>query len=67
MERSLSPLAENLVREYGVRRRPVRSGGTVLIVRGEYSGHEGKVVKVDLKERRINVEGNTKTNSDCFS
>jgi len=62
-----APLAENLVREYGVKRLPVRSGDTVLIVRGEYSGHEGKVVKVDLKERRIHVEGVTKTKADGTS
>jgi len=59
-----APLSEPLVREHGVKRLPVRAGDTVMIVRGSFSGHEGKVVKVDLKKRRIHVEGATRSKAD---
>jgi len=42
-------LSEDLQREYGVKRLPVRVGDTVVIMRGDWKGHEGKVVDVDLK------------------
>jgi len=41
----------------------VRRGDTVLILRGDFKGVTGKVVKVDLKRVRIYVEGATRTNS----
>ena len=40
----------------GARRIPIRAGDTVRVVRGNRSGHEGKVAEVDLKKRRISVE-----------
>lgn len=52
-----APLAKPLQKELGIKRLPVRRGDTVLIVRGDFKGHEGKVVKVDLKRLRIYVEG----------
>ncbi len=52
-----APLAKPLQRELGIKRLPVRKGDTVLIVRGDFKGLEGKVVEVDLKRMRIFVEG----------
>jgi len=59
-----APLSPELVKEHGVKRLRVRKGDTVLIVRGSFSGHEGKVVKVDIRKRRIFVEGATRTKAD---
>jgi len=59
-----APLAESLQKEYGIKRIPVRKGDVVLIVRGSFAGHEGKVVRVSLKKRRIYVEGVTLTKAD---
>ena len=52
-------LSEELQRQYGIKRLPVRKGDTVLILRGDFKGVRGKVVKVDLKRVRIYVEGAT--------
>jgi len=59
-----APLSEELRREYNIRSLPVRRGDTVLILRGDFKGHEGRVVKVDLKKVRIHVEGVTRRRSD---
>jgi len=59
-----APLAPPLAREVGVRRLPVRKGDTVMIVRGEFKGHEGKVIRVSLKKSRIFVEGVTRRKTD---
>lgn len=50
-------LSDELRERYGVKRLPVRVGDTVRIMRGEFTGHEGKVVRVDLKRVRLFVEG----------
>ncbi|MDT7888083.1 MAG: 50S ribosomal protein L24 [Desulfurococcales archaeon] len=57
-------LSDDLEKEYGVKRLPVRVGDTVIIMRGDWKGHEGKVVEVDLKRSRIAVEGVTIKKSD---
>jgi large subunit ribosomal protein L24 len=57
-------LAEDLAREYGVKRLPVRVGDTVVIMRGDWKGHEGKVVEVDLRRGRIAIEGVTINKAD---
>lgn len=59
-----APLSRELREKYKVRNLPVRVGDKVRIMRGDYKGHEGKVVEVDLKRYRIYVEGATlrKTN-----
>ena len=57
-------LAEPLRKELGIKRLPVRKGDTVLILRGDYAGHEGKVIRVSLKKRRIYVEGATRQKAD---
>lgn len=55
-----APLSDALKAEYGIKRLPVRKGDTVLIIRGDFAGHEGKVVRVDKKRVRIFVEGATR-------
>jgi large subunit ribosomal protein L24 len=50
-------LSKELAEKYGVKRLPVRVGDVVRIMRGDFAGHEGKVVEVDLKRVRIYVEG----------
>jgi large subunit ribosomal protein L24 len=52
-----APLSPELREKYGVKRLPVRTGDVVRVMRGDFAGHEGKVVKVDLKRVRIFVEG----------
>lgn len=59
-----APLAEELVEKYGVKRLPVRKGDKVRIMRGEYTGVEGKVVRVDLSKTRIFIEGVTRQRMD---
>ncbi len=54
-----APLSKELQKQLGIKRLPVRKGDTVLIVRGDFKGVKGKVVKVDLKRVRIYVEGAT--------
>ncbi|MEM4717819.1 MAG: 50S ribosomal protein L24 [Desulfurococcaceae archaeon] len=50
-------LSKELREKYGVSRLPVRVGDVVRIMRGDFAGHEGKVVEVDLRRFRIFVEG----------
>jgi large subunit ribosomal protein L24 len=50
-------LSRDLREEHGKRSMPVRTGDTVLVMRGDFKGHEGKVEKVDLKDYRVIVEG----------
>ena len=59
-----APLSPELRAEYGIKKLPVRKGDTVVIMRGSFKGHEGKVVRVDLKRRRVFVEGATRTKAD---
>lgn len=50
-------LSRELREKYGVKRLPVRAGDVVRVLRGHFTGHEGKVVKVDLKRVRLYIEG----------
>ncbi|MEM4481180.1 MAG: 50S ribosomal protein L24 [Desulfurococcaceae archaeon] len=50
-------LSRELREKYGVKRLPVRAGDTVRVMRGGFTGHEGKVNRVDLKRARIFIEG----------
>lgn len=57
-------LSKELREELGIKRLIVRKGDVVRILRGDWKGHEGKVVRVDLKRVRIFVEGVTIKRSD---
>lgn len=59
-----APLSHELREKYGIRRLPVRKGDVVRIMRGDWKGHEGKVVRVDLKKVRIYVEGVQRKKAD---
>jgi large subunit ribosomal protein L24 len=57
-------LSDELISKYGIKRIYVRVGDTVKILRGDWAGHEGRVVKVSLKKCRIYVEGVTIKKAD---
>jgi len=59
-----APLSPELRGKYERRSFPVRVGDTVLVVRGDFAGYEGKVLKVDVKNLRIQVEGVTRRKVD---
>jgi len=59
-----APLSPELREKFGVRNLPVRTGDKVRVMRGDFKGHEGKVVKVDLRRLRIFVEGVTIKKAD---
>ena len=50
-------LSDDLTKNHKVRRLPVRTGGSVRVMRGDFSGLEGKVQRVDYSNGRIFVEG----------
>ncbi|MBS7639251.1 MAG: 50S ribosomal protein L24 [Candidatus Bathyarchaeia archaeon] len=57
-------LSEELRKEYGTRSLPIRAGDTVRVLRGDYKGVEGKVMRVDRKKYRIFIEGITREKAD---
>ncbi|HIP24935.1 MAG TPA: 50S ribosomal protein L24 [Archaeoglobus profundus] len=57
-------LSKELRKKYGKRAIRIRKGDKVRIMRGEFAGHEGRVVKVDMKRLKIYVEGVTQRRSD---
>jgi len=57
-------LSEDLRAKLGIKRINVRVGDTVKIVRGDWKGHEGKVVKVDYDKITLHVEGVTIKKAD---
>ncbi len=52
-----APLSKELRERHRVKRLPVRAGDVVRVVRGGWAGHEGKVVRVDLKRAKLLIEG----------
>jgi large subunit ribosomal protein L24 len=52
-----SNLAPNLREQYGKRSLRVIKGDTIKVLRGEYSGIEGKVEKVNTKKATLSIEG----------
>jgi large subunit ribosomal protein L24 len=59
-----APLSKELAASKGAKTLPVRKGDTIRIMRGDHSGFEGKVSRVDLKRYRIFVEGLTREKVD---
>jgi large subunit ribosomal protein L24 len=59
-----APLSPELTASKGVKSLPVKKGDTVRIVRGDHTGFEGKVNRVDLKRYRIFLEGLTREKVD---
>ena len=62
-KRMAAPVAPELISK-GAKTLPVRKGDTVRVVRGDHSGFEGKVNRVDLKRYRIFLEGLTREKVD---
>ncbi len=56
-----SHLAENLLLKYDRRSLPVVKGDTVKIMRGNFRGHEDKIVKVNVRDQTVEIEGVTLT------
>ena len=57
-------LSDDLVKQLGIKRLPVRKGDVVRIMRGDWAGHEGKVVRVDYEKVAVYVEGVTLKRAD---
>jgi large subunit ribosomal protein L24 len=52
-----SPLSKDLSSEYGFGTISVRKGDTVIVTRGDYKGHEGKISSVVPSRLKITIEG----------
>ncbi len=52
-----APLSSKLKESHGTNSVPVRKGDTVMIMRGDHKGSEGKVTQINRKNYRIFVEG----------
>lgn len=59
-----APLSPELSASKGVKTLPVKKGDTVRVMRGDHTGFEGKVNRVDLKRYRIFLEGLTREKVD---
>jgi large subunit ribosomal protein L24 len=61
-------LSAELREKYGVRNVPVRKDDEVLVNDGMFSGVQGKVARVDLREYSIFIDGVTgaKTSGDSY-
>jgi large subunit ribosomal protein L24 len=59
-----APLAPELREKYGTRSMRVVKGDTVIILRGEYTGIEGKISNVEPKASRLQIEGITREKVD---
>jgi len=57
-------LSADLREEYGQRNVRVNSGDTVEVLRGDFAGDEGEVLKVDLSDAVIHVEDVTLETTD---
>jgi len=57
-------LSEEAQKQVGVKRLPIRKGDTVIIIRGDNAGTEGKVVQVELKSGRVMMENVTRKKAD---
>lgn len=58
---SLSP---ELQAKYNLRSLPARKGDTARILRGDYTGVEGKITRVDTRGYRVYIEGVTREKTD---
>lgn len=59
-----SHLSDELREKYKRRSFPIRKGDTVKIVRGDFKGFSGAVLRVDREKMRIYVEGVTREKVD---
>lgn len=59
-----APLSSKLKESHGTNSVPVKKGDTVMVMRGDRKGSEGKVTRVDRKKYRIFIEGATREKVD---
>jgi large subunit ribosomal protein L24 len=59
-KRFSAPLSSKLKESHSTNSVPVRKGDTVMIMRGDRKGSEGKVTQINRKKYRIFVEGATR-------
>jgi len=52
-----APLSAELRSQYSLRTVQIRKGDSVSVVRGDYKGHEGKVINVFSSKMRITGDG----------
>lgn len=57
-------LSDDLREEYGTRSARVCQGDTVEVLRGDFAGHEDEVVRVDLTDLVVHVDGVTIETAD---
>lgn len=57
-------LSEELRKKYNRRSLPIRKKDVVRIMRGEYKGKEGEVIRVDIKKYKIYINGVSVRRSD---
>ena len=50
-------LSKELRKKYGKRSARIIEGDTAKIVRGEFTGVDGKVTKISIPDRGVNIEG----------
>ena len=50
-------LSKELRKKYGKRSVRIIEGDTVKVIRGEFSGVDGKVTKISLADQGVNIEG----------
>jgi large subunit ribosomal protein L24 len=63
-KRFSAPLSSKLKESHGTNSVPVRKDDTVMIMRGDRKGSEGKVTQINRKKYRIFVEGATREKVD---
>ena len=57
-------LSKDLREKIGKRSLPVRSGDKVRVLRGDFKGHEGKVLDVDYGSYKVTIEEVTLSKPD---
>lgn len=62
-----APLSSKLKESHGTNSVPVRKGDTVMIMRGDRKGSEGKVTQINRKNYRIFIEGANREKVDGTS
>lgn len=59
-----APLSKELQKKHNMRNIRVRTGDKVKVVRGQFKGTEGEVVRVDVARERLYVNGAEHVKSD---
>ena len=57
-------LSKELRKKYQRRNFPLRKGDSVKVMRGSFKKKEGKIASIDLKKKRIMIEGIQRTKKD---